>query len=153
MDNQDFKLNTDLEFSSQSTQSDNQDFSRSSGEEPCDQSNTENAKVIKTPPIAPRKFSFGTNSPPHAVKVKSRRNSDSVSFITAPARVPPLSCNSIANMPSARKPDPEGWVSSPVFVNTRQRKVSVFEGNLMSVNEIHEDDNNGDNEVLYEDIL
>jgi len=28
----------------------------------------------------------------------------------------------------------------------------VFDGNLVSVNEIHEDDNNGDNEVLYEDI-
>ena len=114
-------------------------------------------KVIKTPPIAPRKFSLGSNSSPPPARVKSRRNSDSVSFITSPTVSPSVYRNSLVNMANDRKPDREGdgWVTSPVFANyspgARQRKVSVFDGNLGSVKEIHEHDN-GDNEAVYEDI-
>ena len=113
--------------------------------------------VIKTPPIAPRKFSLGSNSSPPPARVKSRRNSDSVSFITSPTVSPSVYRNSLVNMANDRKPDREGdgWVTSPVFANyspgARQRKVSVFDGNLGSVKEIHEHDN-GDNEAVYEDI-
>jgi len=113
-------------------------------------SNIETPKVIKTPPIAPRKYSLGSNSSPPAARVKSRRKSDSVSLITSPTRAP---C--VARKPEPHSKEGEGWVTSPVFTNytptTRNRKVSVFDGNLGAVKEIHEHDN-GDNEDVYEDI-
>jgi len=118
-------------------------------------SSIEKIKVIKTPPIAPRKFSLGSNSSPPVAKVRSRRSSDSVSFITSPTVSPYR--NSLVNMANVRKPDKEGdaWISSPVFANytagSRQRKVSVFDGNLGPVKEIHEHDK-GDNEALYEEV-
>jgi len=117
----------------------------------------EKAKVIKTPPIAPRKCSLGSNSSPPPARVRSRRSSDSVSFITSPAVSPSIFRNSLVNMANDRKPDKEGdgWVTSPVFANytagSRQRKVSVFDGNLQSVNEITEH-NIGVNKAVYEDI-
>jgi len=113
-------------------------------------SNIETPKVIKTPPIAPRKYSLGSNSSPPAARVKSRRKSDSVSLITSPTRAP---C--VARKPEPHSKEGEGWVTSPVFTNytptTRNRKVSVFDGNLGAVREIHEHDN-GDNEAVYEDM-
>jgi len=175
MDNEAFNLSSYLDEGSQSniltTQSDNQTKRLSQSVQIChqdsnrlrDQKSDSNSclkttVVIKTPPIAPRKSSLGSNSPPSSAKVKSRRNSDSVSFITSPARAPRVARNSIANMSNVRKPDPkegEDWVTSPVFADStphaRNRKVSVFDGNLGSVKEIHEHDY-GDNEVLYEDI-
>merc|ERR1711970_1491838 len=117
----------------------------------------EKAKVIKTPPIAPRKCSLGSNSSPPPARVRSRRSSDSVSFITSPTVSPSLFRNSLVNMANDRKPDKEGdvWVTSPVFANytagSRQRKVSVFDGNLGPVKEIHEHDK-GDNEAVYEEV-
>ena len=122
-------------------------------------SGLEKSKVIKTPPIAPRKFSLGSNSSPPPARVRSRRSSDSVSFITSPTVSPCVYRNSLVNMTKDRKPDKEGdgWVTSPVFANytagagSRQRKVSVFDRNLGSLKEIKEHDKH-DNEAMYEEV-
>eukprot|EP00090_Calanus_glacialis_P010264 TRINITY_DN18651_c0_g1_i1.p1 TRINITY_DN18651_c0_g1~~TRINITY_DN18651_c0_g1_i1.p1 ORF type:complete len:600 (-),score=110.92 TRINITY_DN18651_c0_g1_i1:181-1980(-) len=177
MDNEAFNLSSHLDQESQSsiltTQSDNQTKHLSQSEPICHQGSNrfsyqkqqhdsclENTKLVKTPPIHPRKSSLGSMSTSPLAKVKTRRNSDSVSFITSPARAPCVSRNSIANMSNVRKPDPsakegEDWVTSPVFADSltrsRNRKVSVFDGSLGSVKEIQEHDYS-DNEVVYEDI-
>jgi hypothetical protein len=178
MDNEAFNLSSHLDQESQSsiltTQSDNQTKRLSQSEPICHQGSNrlsnqkqghdsclENTKLVKTPPIHPRKSSLGSMSTSPLAKVKTRRNSDSVSFITSPARAPCVSRNSIANMSNnMRKPNTcakegEEWVTSPVFADSltrsRNRKVSVFDGSLGSVKEIHEHDY-GDNEVVYEDI-
>jgi len=177
MDNEAFNLRSHLDQESQSsiltTQSDNQTKRLSQSEPFCHQDSNkisnqkvvndscqENSKLIRTPPRHPTKSSLGSMSTSPPAKVKTRRNSDSVSFITSPARAPCVSRNSIANMSNVRKPDRcakegEDWVTSPVFADSltqsRNRKVSVFDDSLGSVKEIHEHVY-GDNEVVYEDI-
>jgi len=135
-----------------------------------------NTKVTKTPPTAPRKSSLQTNSPPSRNKV--RRNSDSVPFITSPARAPQLVRNSLSSLHSVSPPvtctqdteecqefqenkchdneDCQEWVTSPVFspdnlAHSRLRKLSVFDSSLGCVPEIHEHED-GDKEAVYEDI-
>jgi len=173
MDKVAFNLSSHLDQESQSRQPDNQtkrlspsepfchqDSNMISNQKQVDDSCLEHSKLEKTPPIHPRKSSLGSMSTSPPAKVKSRRNSDSVSFITSPAREPCVSRNSIANMSNVRKPDVcaregEDWVTSPVFADSltrsRNRKVSVFDGSLGSVKEIHEH-GYSDNEVVYEDI-
>ena len=131
--NMNHQLNEEPQSSDLTTKSDKQPKHVSQSEHICDQkSNLSNiqkpdqeycldkSKVIKTPPRPPRKTSLEASTPSPPVKQKARRNSDSVPFITAPARVPHVSRNSLASLYSVKPPDTcaqecQEWVTSPFF--------------------------------------